>query len=237
MSPQEVRSISFSTVKRGYDSGEVTAFVEEVATALEAAQNETSAMEARARAAVARLQELSRAGDDAETISCTLLLAQRTADATVTEAHADAERIVSAAYDDAAKSLDQAKLVADKLIEDAKDEASKSGEDERLRVESEVQALSVRRDFLESDVDHLEAFLFEQRERIRESATVLSEFLDRVPGGLGAQRRPLLSASRADTAVAAHEAAGERSGVLESTPAGSSSTGVLMGARPPRERR
>ncbi|MBA2388441.1 MAG: DivIVA domain-containing protein, partial [Acidimicrobiia bacterium] len=33
MSPQQVRSIAFSTVKKGYDSGEVNAFVQEVATA------------------------------------------------------------------------------------------------------------------------------------------------------------------------------------------------------------
>ena len=43
---------------------EVDAFVEEVAAALEAAQNEATAMEARARAAVARLQELSQQAPD-----------------------------------------------------------------------------------------------------------------------------------------------------------------------------
>ena len=220
MSPQQVRSIAFSTVKKGYDSGEVNAFVQEVATALEAAQNDTTAMEARARAAVARLQELSQAGeqrasatggggvdvvedpstiaasvDETETISRTLLLAQRTADVTVAEANAEAERILSAARDDASQSLDQAQVLADQLIQDSKDEARRAGEGERINVESEVQALNARRDFLESDVDHLEAFLIEQRERIRESATVLSEMVDRVPGGLGAVHRPLLSAA------------------------------------------
>jgi len=220
MSPQQVRSIAFSTVKKGYDSGEVNAFVQEVATALEAAQNDTTAMEARARAAVARLQELSQAGeqrasatggggvdvvedpstiaasvDETETISRTLLLAQRTADVTVAEANAEAERILSAARDDASQSLDQAQVLADQLIQDSKDEARRAGEGERINVESEVQALNARRDFLESDVDHLEAFLIEQRERIRESATVLSEMVARVPGGLGAVHRPLLSAA------------------------------------------
>ncbi len=214
--------MSFSTVKKGYDSGEVTAFVQEVATALEDAQNETTAMEARARAAVARLQELSQAAeqpagdvdagdvdaeeraeikasvDETETISRTLLLAQRTADTTVAEADAEAERILSTARDDAAQSLDQARVLADRLIEDAKNEARRAGEGERIRVESEVQALNARRDFLESDVDHLESFLIEQRQRIRESATTLSELVDRVPGGLGAVHRPLLSAAGSD---------------------------------------
>lgn len=195
--------MAFSTVKRGYDASEVNAFVQEVAAALEAAQNDTAAMEARARAAVARLQELSQAGeqpsaikasvDESETISRTLLLAQRTADTAVAEGHAEAERILSAARDDAAQSLDQARVLADQLIQDAKEEARRAGEDERICVESKVQALSAQRDFLESDVDHLEAFMFEQRERIRESAAVLSEMAERIPGGLGAVRRPLLS--------------------------------------------
>ena len=88
-------------------------------------------MEARARAAVARLQELQQqpaapaeeaapaaavpgavVPDEAETISRTLLLAQRTADATV----ADAER------------------EANDIIETAKSESRKAGEAERVRV-------------------------------------------------------------------------------------------------------
>ena len=93
----------FKQAKRGYDPAEVDTFLEEAAAALEAAQNDATAMEARARAAVARLQELSQAGadaagprastDESETISRTLLLAQRTADATVADAQAEAERV------------------------------------------------------------------------------------------------------------------------------------------------
>ena len=218
LSPQKVRAMSFSTVKRGYDTSEVTSFIAEVAVALEASQNDTRAMEARARAAVARLQELSQASpaatgdggdeapgedeagreivasvDESETISRTLLLAQRTADTTVAEAQAEAERILAAARDDAAQSLDQARSMADQLVEDAKEAARNEGEGERVRVQSEVQALGSRRNVLESDVDTLEGFLIEQRERIRESATMLAELVERVPGGLGAMRSPSLS--------------------------------------------
>ena len=216
LSPQKVRAISFSTVKRGYDTSEVNSFIAEVAVALEASQNDTRAMEARARAAVARLQELSQASpaatgdggdeapdkagreivasvDESETISRTLLLAQRTADTTVAEAQAEAERLLAAARDDAAQSLDQARSMADQLVEDAKEAARNEGEGERVRVQSEVQALGSRRNVLESDVDTLEGFLIEQRERIRESATMLAELVERVPGGLGAMRSPSLS--------------------------------------------
>lgn len=60
LSPQRIRDTHFKSVRKGYDPSEVDAFVEEVASALEGAQNDATAMEARARAAVARLQEHGR---------------------------------------------------------------------------------------------------------------------------------------------------------------------------------
>ena len=148
-------------------------------------------MEARARAAVARLQELTQGQgaearrppprpeearghvDEAETISRTLLLAQRTADQTVADAQAEADRLVSAARDEAASRLDGARDEAAQLVEEGKVEARRAGESERVRVESEVQALLARRDFLESDVDHLEQYIVAQRERITEAVVDL----------------------------------------------------------------
>ncbi len=220
LSPQRIRDTNFKATRKGYDPAEVDAFVEEVAAALETAQNEATAMEARARAAVARLQELSREGavdasptaapkpaevtahvDESETISRTLLLAQRTADTTVAEAQAEADRLLGAARDDANSNLDTARADAAKLVEDAKAEARKAGESERVQVEGEVQALLARRDFLESDVDHLEQYLLAQRERLVEVAATLTDLTQKVPGGLADMRRPLLSAAAEPDAV------------------------------------
>ena len=114
ISPHDIRARHFATVKRGgYDQREVEAFRTAAAEALEQATQQATAMEARARAAVARLQELQqqqaaasppargrrgarRAGGggvaEAETISRTLLLAQRTADATVADAEKRGDR-------------------------------------------------------------------------------------------------------------------------------------------------
>jgi hypothetical protein len=66
-------------------------------------------------------------------------------------------------------------------------------------VEGEVQALLARRDFLESDVDHLEQYLVAQRERLVEVSATLSDLVQRVPGGLADMRRPLLSAAAEPT--------------------------------------
>jgi DivIVA domain-containing protein len=195
ISPHDIRARQFATVKRGgYDQREVEAFRTAAAEALEQATQEATAMEARARAAVARLQELQQqapstptptpdaagtgpvAVEEAETISRTLLLAQRTADTTV----ADAEREAS------------------QIIESAKAESRKAGEAERVRVEGEVQALLARRDFLESDVDQLDQFLATQRDRISAVAADLNDVTTRVGNGLGPLRRPQLSASDSD---------------------------------------
>ena len=69
------------------------------------------------------------------------------------------------------------------------------GETERAAIAGEVEALKARRDFLEADVEQLELFLTEQRNRLREAATSIVDITERVPGGLGEARPPLLSAS------------------------------------------
>ena len=211
MNPQRVRSAEFKTVRKGADPDEVRVFLSDVADELERAQNQSTAMEARARAAVARLQELSEGGaqpvdtvvreqveasaDEADTISRTLLLAQRTADTTVAEARTEAARILAVSSDEAAATLDSTREMSALLLAEAREEARGVGEAERIAIAGEVDALMARRDFLESDVDHLETFLVDQRARVRDAATSLMDVAERVPGGLGDIRRPLLSAS------------------------------------------
>jgi DivIVA domain-containing protein len=223
ISPQRVRTAEFRTIKKGLDPDEVRTFLAEVANELERAQNQSTAMEARARAAVARLQEISEATppapepapqpapvetpspspsaevtpsiDQAETISRTLLLAQRTADTAIAEAEAEARRITATADEEANRTLESTREMSARLLDEARDEARRTGEAERIRVESEVNALLARRDFLESDVDHLQTFLVDERSRLRDAATSIMDLVERVPGGLGEVRRPLLSAS------------------------------------------
>jgi len=229
ISPQQIRTAEFSAARKGLDPDEVRAFLERVAVELERAQNQSTAMEARARAAVARLQELSEGAaaqaptvepveapavepaaepapaqvtaspDEAETISRTLLLAQRTADTTVAEADAEAVRIRAEAEAEATSTVASAREATSRLLDEARDEARRAGESERMQVEGEVNSLKARREFLASDVEHLEVFLADQRSRLREAASALVDITERVPGGLAEVRAPLLSASDDDT--------------------------------------
>jgi cell division initiation protein len=214
ITPTEVAGASFKTVRKGYDPDEVDAFLDRTAKALEEAQQQAAAMEARARAAVARLQELSAAQehpapaappppepsvtagpDEAETISRTLLLAQRTADTTVAEARAEAERLLEEARTEAETTIDSTREMSAKLLEDARAEARRATESERVAAENEVQSLAARRAFLLGDVDQLEQFLVDQRERLRAAARQIEALCDRVPAGLGHVRTPAMSAA------------------------------------------
>ncbi|MEM8618366.1 MAG: DivIVA domain-containing protein [Actinomycetota bacterium] len=226
ISPQRIRTAEFRTVRKGLDADQVREFLGEVADELQRAQNEATAMEARARAAVARVQELTESAPDtpesapepvpapappssaqseeptaeqADTISRTLVLAQRTADATIADAEQEATRLRTDAEAESAKTIDSTREMAASLLEEARDNARKESEQARTEAAGEVDSLLARRDFLESDVNHLEQFLVEQRARLRDAANELIAITDRVPGGLGDVRAPLLSAADDDT--------------------------------------
>ena len=213
LSPQQIRAIGFKLVKKGYDPDQVDSFKDEIASVVETAHKQAIAMEARARAAVAKLHEVSQSApaperapegfsaSDNDVITRTLALAQRTADTAVAEARDEADAIIAQSRDEAERLLDNARTLAAKTIEDSRADARRAVEGDQVRAENELQSLLARRDFLLSDVDHLEQHLQAQRERLRDAATALQELVDRVPAGLGEIRRPLLSAS-ADSVVA-----------------------------------
>ncbi len=240
LTPNLARTIAFRTVRKGYDPAEVDAFRERAAAAIESAQNQATAMEARARAAVSKLHEFTQSAehraatetpavpvaatrapaaaapstdvratdDDAKTISQTLLLAQRTAEHTVSQAKADAETLLLDAKATAASEVSQARNETTKMLDEARLEARRQVEIERVSAENEVQALLARRDFLLSDVEHLEQHITAQRDRVRRAADALLDLAERSPAGLADARRPLLSASDTPTADDASPAAG-----------------------------
>lgn len=221
LSPAQITETSFRTIRKGYDPDEVDAFLAEVAATLETARQHATAMEARARAAVARLQEAESAepaepaaprpapepepprevvipAAQAETISRTLFLAQQTADSTVADAEAEAKRILAEATTEAETTIDSTREMSAKMLEDARLEARRATEVEREAAENEVEALVARREFLVGDVDQLERFLIDQRDRLRGAARQIEALCDRVPEGLGSVRPPVLSASDDD---------------------------------------
>src|SRR5262245_57222706 len=161
LTPSQVATASFRTVRKGYDPDEVDAFLQRASKALEQAQQAATSMEARARAAVARLQEVASAAerepvaddtgdrpevvhvstDEAATISRTLVLAQRTADATIADANDEADRILTEARAESQSTLDSTREMSAKLMEDARAEARDASEAERQAIDNEVPSL------------------------------------------------------------------------------------------------
>jgi DivIVA domain-containing protein len=208
LNPQAVSSATFRITKRGYDPDEVRSYLGEVARALENAQNHATAMEARARAAVAKSQEMRAATpasvtapvvqpDDAETISKTLLLAQRTADATRAEARAEAEGLVASARAEADGVVAEARTRAHRMVDEARVEARRASESDRIDAENEVRALRARIDFLRADVAALERHARLHRDRLAGAAEELRRIAEQ-PEGLAELNRPVLSAAATD---------------------------------------
>ena len=224
LSPQAVAAATFKTVKRGYAPDEVRAYLVEVSASLESSHQQATAMEARARAAIAKLQDATQQGgvapmlhvpEEADTISRTLLLAQRTADTAIAEARAEAAAmsakseaeaaaitaraeaealsITSAARAEAASVIEQASSTAAQVVDAARAEARRTKDDEQLRAEREVHALFARREALVSDVDALEQFVSAERERLRDVSSTMLQLADATPGGLAAAARPVLA--------------------------------------------
>jgi cell division initiation protein len=177
VTPQSITAATFRTVKKGYDPTEVRQFLSSVAGRMQQIQADAEAMEARARAALAKLHASERAVelplvDGAETISRTLLLAQRTADETTERARREAEA----------------------MIAHAEEQARAAHADAWEEAHSEVEALRARRDLLASDVDALERFLTAERLRLGDVAHRLLDFVAAPLEGLALEAVPALSA-------------------------------------------
>ena len=204
LSPDSVSGTTFRIVKKGCDPEEVRSYLAQLAVSFEAMQKHAAAMEARARAATARLQEIAAqpavapAGptndEAADSISRAMLLAQRTADTTIREAELEATQITARAKVEAQVLVDSGQGALNRMLDEAKNDARKAAEGELKRVDDEVASMLARRDFLLSDVEHLEQHIVTQRERLRDVASALNDLVSRVPGGLADLRRPLISA-------------------------------------------
>ena len=215
LSPESVSSTTFKIVKKGCDPDEVKSYLAQIASSFEAMQKHAAAMEARARAATARLQEIAAQpqtnapgpGNEeaAESISRALLLAQRTADSTVRDATLEANQITVKAKVEAQVMIDGAQSMLNRLLDEAKADARRSAEVERVKIQSEVDSLLARRDFLLGDVDELEQHIVTQRERVRDVASALSDIVAKAPGGLADLRRPVMSAVGDETEVSDSE--------------------------------
>ena len=210
LSPQAIKDVEFSTVRKGYDPEEVKSFLTRLAAGLDEMRSHLVASDARARAAMARVQELSARDStgDADSISKALLLAQRTADATVAESQRQASTLLAAAEQEAQQRVAEAERRATEMVQQADVDA-------RSRHEAELQNLTERRHALERDVDHLGDSISTSRERVAEAINLLQEALrsglvvqPRSAGGPASMPAPISGAITSEVPLV-HSAAAE----------------------------
>ncbi len=167
VSPQLLREVEFREQWRGYSPDEVDEFLERLAVAVEGLQAQLRETMRRLDVAERRSGEREDSGDE---LRRTLVLAQRTADAAVEEAHRQASDV-----------LGDAQERAENMIEEA-----------HLHVEEVLGALVEHRAMLEEDVEGLNVYVAQYRKRLQRELREGLSWLER-SGRLEAGPPPELS--------------------------------------------
>jgi DivIVA domain-containing protein len=196
LTPQSLHSVEFREARRGgYNTRDVDDFIERVAAGVGHLNERARDAQGRADAAEARIADLQRELDEArrrpaapeasetdETLRRTLVLAQRTADATIKEAKEEANRVLSEAREEAARTRAEAEA-----------EARRGADSARVNAQAEVETLLANRDRLKSDLDALTRRIDDQRNQLRSGINEMQRLLDD-PSAL----KPLPALSLAD---------------------------------------
>jgi cell division initiation protein len=165
VTPHDLRNAELREAFRGYRPDEVEELLERAALTLERMHERNRQLQEK----MATLEvEGSSAKEMESVLRQTLLLAQRTADETVTTAHEKARQLVEEAED---RSLS--------LTSEAEEQARIIGEAQRQKYEAIVAELSARRDLLSLDIDALERVQADYRGRLRAVLEKELEELDR----------------------------------------------------------
>ncbi len=185
LTPQTLHAVEFREARRGgYNTRDVDDFIERVAGSVGHLNDRAREAQARADAAEARLLDLQHEVDELrrrppaaapapevsetdETLRRTLVLAQRTADATIKEAKEEANRVLSEAREEAARTRAEAEA-----------EARRGADSARVSAEQEVETLISNRDKLKGDLEALTRRIDEQRKQLRSGISEMQRLLD-----------------------------------------------------------
>jgi cell division initiation protein len=167
VTPHDLRNAELREAFRGYRPDEVEELLERAAITLERMHERNRLLQER----LAQVEQEASNGKEMESVlRQTLLLAQRTADETMTSAHERARQLVEEAEDRALT-----------LTTEAEEQARTVGENQRRKYEAIVSELSTRRELLTVDIEALERVQGEYRARLRAVLKNELEDLERRP--------------------------------------------------------
>jgi DivIVA domain-containing protein len=197
VTPQELRDIEIREAWRGYHRDDVDELLERAAATIEHLQDEVRQAQLRAAQAppsppAARTpavaapppvpeRERREPGIDTDVIQRTLVMAQKAADDAVADARHRAQQIVT-----------ESESKAQAVVTEAEANARRIAESERRRLEEEIGQLTAARDTLNADVDALERFEDEYKQRLR--VAINAELAALEAAGHGGGDRPSLHA-------------------------------------------
>lgn len=155
VTPRELRDTDIREGFRGYHRDDVDELLERAAATIEALQERARQMTE--KLAEAESRPVSEPASETEDIlKRTLVLAQKAADDAVAEAQNRARQL-----------LEESEAKSRRIVDQAEATARRIHESERARLEAEVIDLGSRRETLSTDVDALEKFEREYRNRLR----------------------------------------------------------------------
>ncbi len=153
VTPHDLRNAELREAFRGYRPDEVEELLERAAVTLERMHERIRLLQER----IGQVEQEAANGREMESVlRQTLLLAQRTADETITSAHEKARQLVEEAEDRALT-----------MTTEAEEQSRAQGEAQRQKYEAIVSELSARRDMLTVDIDALERVQADYRGRLR----------------------------------------------------------------------
>jgi cell division initiation protein len=176
VTPRELRDTDIREGFRGYHRDDVDELLERAASTVEGLTERVRQLTERLSSAEG---SAGKSRETEEMLQRTLVLAQKTADEAIAEAQQRARTI-----------LEESETKAHNLVTEAEETSRRIAENERQRLESEVQDLSSRRDTLNVDVEALEKYEREYRSRLRKAIETELDSLGKFTGPQG--QRPKL---------------------------------------------
>lgn len=216
--PHLLTDVKFSERRKGYDPEEVDNFLAQVSEKVAQLQDMVREATARADEAEAKAADAQRAKEvaqaridtleadlarlgaaprpldeqeEVERASKILLMAQKTADATVEDANRTAQTTIAEARQQAASILADAEAEAEKLRVEAKRQIDELVQQRRGEILAEVSELERARDELSADVEALRSHLDTERQHIQGALDAIKKALDD-PAGLRVAEPPPL---------------------------------------------
>ena len=176
------QDIEFRERRRGYDVDQVDAYIDRVSQAAALVQGRVAELHQRVEDAESRLAQPAAAAsthpDSEESVARMLVLAQRTADAAIAEAEAEAARRRAEADEHASRVLAEAETDRRRTVTEAQSEAAEAVAAERARIAAEIGRLEEYKAFLSEDIEILETHLAEARRALSASLSGLTDLLE-----------------------------------------------------------